>query len=445
MCGIVGAITGFKNGFSSTEADVFETMLFLDTFRGWDSTGVYGVTNENDVFIAKEACHGPDFIKTPAYKDVRSKMIMRGSFFVGHNRAATRGSVTDKNAHPFWVDDNIILVQNGTMRGDHKKHKDVEVDTEAIAHVISETPDVEEAINKIDASYALVWYNVKERKLHLLRNSERPLYIGVSAADGVFFASEANTLLYAAAKSDVKWKEKPYLLKEDTLVTYELNKDKTWTEDVTAINIKPKEVATSNTNFYHCRQHNGVYNGSVHSQGGDCQVVPFARSRVTGTAITDVTREVVNGNHGRTSTASHVGVSDITITFGEEIIRHYPRFHLSREDAKKVEEMYDPGTFFTIEMTDYFAANNNPECSVWHVFGQEIHDSLNPVLFHWIVRDADEMEVLNMCSNTFYEVRTSSLTTRQFTMHGEERAICSTYVLNMKKVFDKETTAQGNA
>lgn len=442
MCGIVGAITSFRNGFTSVEADMFETMLFLDTFRGWDSTGVYGVTNDNDVYIAKEACHGPDFLRTSAYKDVRQKMIMRGMFFVGHNRAATRGSVVDKNAHPFWVDDNIILVQNGTMRGDHRKHKDVEVDTEAVAHVLAETPDVEEAINKIDASYALVWYNVKERKLHLLRNQERPLYIGVTAGGGILFASEANTLLYAAAKSDVKWKEKPYLLNEDTLVTYKLTKDKTWIEDVTKITIKPKEVASSNVNFHNWRGNRGTHGGSSYSQGGDCQVVPFARLNRTDSAIMAATREVVQQTN---STASHVGQNDITITFGEEIIRHYPRFYVTQEEAKALNDIYDPSDFFTIEMTDYFAANENQECTVWHIFGQDIHESKNKILFHWIVRDADEIEVLNMCSHTYFEVRASSLTTRHFQKGGEQHAICSSYVLNMKKVFDVDTVTEGTA
>lgn len=443
MCGIVGAITGFRNGFTSVELDAFETMLFLDTFRGWDSTGVYGVTNDNDVYIAKEACHGPDFIRTSAFKDVRQKMIQRGMFFVGHNRAATRGSITDKNAHPFWVDDNIILVQNGTMRGDHKKHKDVEVDTEAIAHVIAETPDVEEAINKIDASYALVWYNVKEKKLHLLRNTERPMYIGETASGGVMFASEANTLLYAAAKSDMKWKEKPYLLNEDTLVTYELTKDKTWKEEVTSIKIKPKEVATSVVNFHHYQNKNhGSHYGYGTSAGDSQRAVPFAHTNRRDSAIMAATREVVSG---MTPTASHVGANDITITFGEEIIRHYPRFHLSGDEAKAMDDVYDPNELFTLEMTDYFAANNSTECTVWHVFGRDVHESNNKILFHWIVRGADELEVLNLVSNSYFEVRGASLTTRRFTILGQEYSICTAFVLEMKKIFDIDIVTQGNA
>ena len=43
MCGIVGIATKQNNGFTSAEGDMFRDMLYLDAFRGWDSTGVFGV------------------------------------------------------------------------------------------------------------------------------------------------------------------------------------------------------------------------------------------------------------------------------------------------------------------------------------------------------------------------------------------------------------------
>ena len=134
MCGIVGIATKQFNGFTNAEGDMFRDMLYLDAFRGWDSTGVFGVDKHSNVQVHKEASQAADFIHTDEFKKFKGELVQRGLFAVGHNRAATRGEVVDKNAHPFVIDDKIVLVQNGTWRGDHKKIKDTAVDTEALAH-----------------------------------------------------------------------------------------------------------------------------------------------------------------------------------------------------------------------------------------------------------------------------------------------------------------------
>ena len=62
MCGIVGLIASYSNGMTSDEADAFRDMVFLDTLRGWDSTGVFSVKNNGNVTVLKDAKHGPCFI-----------------------------------------------------------------------------------------------------------------------------------------------------------------------------------------------------------------------------------------------------------------------------------------------------------------------------------------------------------------------------------------------
>lgn len=188
---------------------MFAQLLFLDTVRGFDSTGVFGVSNNKNVVIHKDAVHGLDFIQTKEFKEFKGEMVATGKFVVGHNRAATRGTITDKNAHPFWTDDKVVLVQNGTYKGDHKHLKDTEVDTEAVAHVIAENASVEEALQKINASYALVWYNTETSTLNLIRNTERPLYLAKFYGKGLVFASEAVMIQYAAAREDVKLDDAP--------------------------------------------------------------------------------------------------------------------------------------------------------------------------------------------------------------------------------------------
>lgn len=224
MCGVVAVIGAYQNGFSQAEQNIFRDMLYVDTLRGWDSTGVFMVDPLGNVRIRKAAVDGPTFLRTEQWKALNTMSWSKGMFMVGHNRAATRGTVSDENAHPFVVDDKIVLVQNGTYFGDHKHHKDVEVDSEALAHVISETEDVEEALKKINAAYALVWYNTETTTLHVIRNNHRPLYMAKTEDDTYLLASEQETIWWACGRNKVKLKGVPKMLEEHELHTFKIEK-----------------------------------------------------------------------------------------------------------------------------------------------------------------------------------------------------------------------------
>lgn len=228
MCGIVGLIGAYQNGLTGDEKEMFTNMLFLDTQRGWDSTGVFMVENVGNMRLKKAAVHGPDFIRTPEYKSWMDTAYTSGMFLVGHNRAATRGTVSDENAHPFCVDDKIVLVQNGTYTGSHKHLADTEVDTEAVAHVLAQHEDVEEALQRINAAYCLAWYDLRTKTLNLIRNNQRPMYLGENSEGGWMFASEIETLFYSAARAKIKFKGVPKLIEPGELHTWELQSGKKW-------------------------------------------------------------------------------------------------------------------------------------------------------------------------------------------------------------------------
>lgn len=431
MCGIVGIATAEGNGFQYKELEAFETMLFLDTLRGWDSTGVFGVTNDKDVFIAKEACHGPDFIKKTEYKDLRSRMSARGKFFVGHNRAATRGEVSDKNAHPFWVDDKIVLVQNGTYKGNHKQHKDVEVDTEAIAHVIAENDDVEVALNKINASYALVWYNTKNSKLHIIRNSERPLWLARSKNGSIWWASESATLAYAAHRHDITWDEKPYAMKTDTLLTLEVKARHNFGVEEKALKIKPNVEVMPN---FHGQ--NGYYGRSPTNYGrsGGNQA-PFVHLMTgSGNAILDATRETVRQNQSTDDSGDR-----IEHTCAQILVDLFPKIHLTLDEGREalaaLTEDSESTTPITVELEDYYAANDSRNCSVWHVFGRDVNPKHLNVVYHWVVKEEDEHKVLAMCSGNYYNVKQGTPHMRIFEKQGERKAIVTCYGLSAELLY----------
>lgn len=400
MCGIVGIATRFSNGFSSGEADVFSDLLFLDTLRGFDSTGVFGVDYLSNVEIHKEASHGLNFINTPTYKEFRGKLVQRGMFAVGHNRAATRGEVVDKNAHPFWVDDNIILVQNGTMRGDHKKHKDVEVDTEALAHVIAENTDVEAALKKINASYALVWYNVKERTLNLIRNSERPLYTLELKSGSVVWASEANFLYLACQRNHQSWASPAIQLEPHELHQFHLD-NKRWTRSSKKLDCTFQYDATDFSDWPYMGQ----------QQQGGCNGTPnFPRTTIGGACSTTLDSK---GKWQRRRDARHAfdpkARGQVDNIFPDIIIEERPNLCVDRAEAfgiaNAVNELRSD-KYYCIELEDYLPCNDLPDCSIWYVFGSVIvpDDKLQKAVFYWIERDKTEEEIINMVSdpNAFF-------------------------------------------
>ena len=227
MCGIVSVISAFQNGFTQNEVAVFSDLLLADTLRGKDSTGVFSITSEENVHILKSAINGASFVNTKEYKAFSDELFMDGIFAVGHNRAATRGDVTDENAHPFNINDKIVLVQNGTWFGDHKKIKDTAVDTEALAHIIHDHPDdVEAALQKIEAAYALMWYNVDKKTLYAIRNSQRPLWMAETAQGGTILASEKNLIIFACGRNNIILKKSPEELEVGHLYSWQLDNGK---------------------------------------------------------------------------------------------------------------------------------------------------------------------------------------------------------------------------
>jgi UDP-N-acetylglucosamine transferase subunit ALG13 len=172
MCGIVGCIS--KHGTLNWYADnLFTNLLRIDSIRGEDATGVFGVTGGGHVDHLKGNVDGWAFTQWSGYKKFKDR-IKDYKIVVGHNRKATSGSIEAKNAHPFR-EKHIILVHNGAIRN-AKGLADTEVDSHAIAHALAEHDPVV-ALGKLDGAYALVWYDSSDKTLNLARNSERPLHL----------------------------------------------------------------------------------------------------------------------------------------------------------------------------------------------------------------------------------------------------------------------------
>jgi hypothetical protein len=187
MCGIIAMVARKGHGFSSTDTDILTQLLILDQLRGEDSTGTFMADNAKNVHYMKVASHPQHLFRCKEWGTYKQKIIQRGRIVVGHNRAATKGSISSENAHPFH-ENNIILVHNGTLRGNHKNIADKEVDSHAVCHAFNEK-GAEAVIPTIDGAFAFVWYNIEKQKLYAIRNSERPLHL-VETEDVFYLASE---------------------------------------------------------------------------------------------------------------------------------------------------------------------------------------------------------------------------------------------------------------
>jgi len=240
MCGIVGVIIKANNGLTKRIEDSFYNLLFVNTLRGDDSTGVIAVEKTTEFHVMKEATEAAWFIPQFQYSPVGKQMWTTGKALIGHNRKGTMGKVEDANAHPFVVDDDFAMVHNGTLLGHHKLAATT-VDSEALAIVLAKAfkeedykKALEEILPEVNGAYAVSIYDQRHNTVRLLRNKERPMAY-VETSDAWFFASEGLMLHWILSRNGYTAKDVVSLkaVPEDTVVTFDLDANTCTEEKIT--------------------------------------------------------------------------------------------------------------------------------------------------------------------------------------------------------------------
>ena len=225
MCGIVGAI---GSDINLDTKKIFRDLLVIDTIRGADSTGFVGV-DRTDVVMYKKAVDGSTFISLPPFNKQMTSLINPVAL-IGHNRWATKGKITDYNAHPF-DDGTTYLVHNGSLTGNsweygaRKLHRQNEtcVDSEAICFNV-EHEGLKATVEKLDGSFAIVTYSSLLDTVSFVRNDERPLYFAhVKDKDILLYASEKYMIELAAKRHLVDLNEEPWLLTSGKILSFDLS------------------------------------------------------------------------------------------------------------------------------------------------------------------------------------------------------------------------------
>lgn len=205
MCGLVGV---YSSNMLQKHKEVLSALLYLDTWRGRDSTGVAAIRHNADTCIMKSTVPGYEFVEGPKLFE---HLRLNDFCWIGHNRHKTVGGNLKSNAHPFQIldqDGSCILVgaHNGTLKNKHAldDHAKFGTDSEALYNQIAST-GLEDAIGKVQGAWALVYYDHVREELRFLRNSERPLYYAFEKGKTtLFWASEIWMLRVATSRFGIE-------------------------------------------------------------------------------------------------------------------------------------------------------------------------------------------------------------------------------------------------
>lgn len=199
MCGLV-AILGKP---SYRMGKIFDNLLQVDVIRGPHSTGVCAVTEKN-IYLQKTLLAPTDLIYTTKYQRRISAKRHDISCYIGHNRHATVGKVTKRNAHPFQHG-HITMIHNGTLHRHLTYGKETfETDSESICHYIAKQGP-RKMWKQLDGAAALMWWDSRDKTLNVLKNSKRSLFFRVTAdKEQVIFASEEWMISGLCDREDVK-------------------------------------------------------------------------------------------------------------------------------------------------------------------------------------------------------------------------------------------------
>jgi predicted glutamine amidotransferase len=343
MCGFVGFINREKTFANNPLVKYFGQGLLCDSLRGKHGTGVLGVDAKGVASVYKRALAASDFLElTPAKKIIESNSNV---FMVGHNRWATRGTHTSENTHPF-THDHITLFHNGTIDYYQSLNKGMsfDVDSDAVAHYLANSPDTIQALENLEGTYSLVWYDETLETLNFARSKDKPMFFGkVKGTGSVVFASESGMLRWLSSRNGIEL-ETIFETKEGLWIQVPLDGE----EAITSLPFKPKEKEV----VHH-------YYGRVHHQPQKEEQKEQSKEKglVTGSVVSGKVTEWIPYN-STTNISNKNGYLVVKISdtfhvnlpgYGESVISSYLGKQVKLRINNVVSSEMGYGTFLSFE------------------------------------------------------------------------------------------------
>lgn len=230
MCGQSGA----AGSLFQPEKNTVEHLMTMNILRGPHSTGMAVIprirNNHQNVMNVKELGtpfgDGDGGTGIRGHKNYDKALRMPAGAILTHNRWATKGAISRKNAHPFWFP-KLVGTHNGTLDYSYRtkllRAEQFETDSECLFNTIN-CWGIRKAIENTEGAYALVWYDLENDTLNMLRNEKRPLHYAFDKDRNVlFWSSDFYALAYGMEQGRInRGEEKIYLLPVDSHLSWKL-------------------------------------------------------------------------------------------------------------------------------------------------------------------------------------------------------------------------------
>tara|TARA_R100001082_G_scaffold79992_1_gene47236 strand:- start:3611 stop:4612 length:1002 start_codon:yes stop_codon:yes gene_type:complete len=275
MCGIFGFAK--SNGRQSdNQLEILKRMLTNladnSSVRGEDSTG-FSIMDSNGRYTFKTLTDSSTLVGQNVWsRDILSKVNRRTTIVMGHVRLATQGAVEVNNAHPFNIG-SVTGVHNGIIHNYNQVARNLgksvpEVDSQVLFQSLNKL-EMNKAFEDIDGDFAITWVKDSNRKLHMARESGRPIVMA--------YWKKARVLLWASTKDimeDAMYRTGLRLpiksVAEDYILTFNTDKFDTKTNHETTpfTTISQYSYRNYHNNAWYNRDYiGGFYNPSPATKG----------------------------------------------------------------------------------------------------------------------------------------------------------------------------------